>query len=210
VRLKSGRGPRGTVLQPNGKPAIGAHAVFGAEREQFSLNSDGSLNAYGEKAWLTTADGSGEFSFKPRNNGQTIFIEHASGWAEVDAENFTRERTIELEPWAIMTGRLVTTNGIPVANEKMALSMDHDSGVPYVNIQERPKTDAQGRFIFKRVPPGKLQLHRLVPSGANSHMYQLQTPVFNKPGASNDIGNVILDSPPPPPVLKEFLKKLGL
>jgi hypothetical protein len=49
-----------------------------------------------------------------------------------------------------------------------------------------------------------------VPSGVNSFMYQLQTPVFNKPGASNHLGNVVLDSPPPPPVLKEFLKKLGL
>jgi len=97
----------------------------------------------------------------------------------------------------------------------MALQMDHDwsLGTPFVNIQERPVTDANGKFVFRRVPPGKLQLHRLVPmgpSGGSGASYQLQTPVYSKPGASNDLGNVIIDSPPPPGALKEFLKKLGL
>jgi uncharacterized GH25 family protein len=212
VRLKTGRGPRGVVLRQDGKPAVGAHVVFGADREQFSLNADGTLNAYRNKELLQTTGADGKFAFKPRNNGKMLFIEHSTGWAEVEAEDFTRERTIELQPWAVITGKLVTTNGAPVPNEKMALQMDHDWQLaePFVNIQERPTTDAQGRFIFKRVPPGKLQLNRLVPSGPSSHTYKLQTPVFNKPGASNDIGNVILDSPPPPPALKEFLKKLGL
>jgi hypothetical protein len=210
VRLKSGRGPRGLVVQPNGKPAVGAHIVFAAAREQFSLGDNGELNSYGLKEWVQTTDAAGKFSFKPRTDGALLFVEHRSGWAGVDAEDFTRERTIDLQPWAVMSGRLVTTNGTPVANEKMALTMDLAGEAPYVNIQERPRTDANGRFIFQRVPPGKLQLHRLVPAGPNSHSYQLQTPVYNKPGASNHIGNVILDSPPPPPVLKEFLKKLGL
>jgi protocatechuate 3,4-dioxygenase beta subunit len=210
VRLKSGRGPRGIILQPSGKPAVGAHVVFGAAREQYSLGDDGKLSAYGRDEWVQTTDSSGRFSFKPRNDGRLVFVEHASGWMQVEAEDFSRERTIDLQPWAVMSGRLVTTNGTPVANEKMALSMDHSGELPFVNIQERPRTDANGNFIFRRVPPGKLQLHRLVPSGPSSHSYQLQTPVYNKPGASNYIGNVILDTPPPPPVLKEFLKKLGL
>jgi hypothetical protein len=210
VRLKTGRGPRGIILQPTGKPAVGAHVIFGAEREQYSLDDDGKLNAYGRGEWLVTTDTTGRFSFRPRSDGQLVFVEHTSGWAEVDAGDFSRERTIELQPWAVMSGRLVTTNGTPAANEKMALTMGHAGERPFVNIQERPRTDANGRFIFKRVPPGKLQLHRLVPSGPNSATFQLQTPVYNKPGASNYIGNVILDTPPPPPVLKEFLKKLGL
>jgi hypothetical protein len=133
----------------------------------------------------------------------------------VPAEDWTRERSIELESWAIMSGRLVRSNGVAVAGERMALQMDRDwnLGTPFVNIQERPVTDANGRFMFRRVPPGKLTLHRLVPmgpSGGSGSSYQLQTPVYSKPGASNDLGNVIIDSPPPPPALKEFLKKLGL
>jgi len=215
VRLATGRGPRGIVLRPDGKPAAGANVVLGADREQFSLGRDGVLNAYGRKEWLVTTTADGKFSFKPRTGAQTIFIAHTSGWAEVPAEDLTRERAIELEPWATMSGRLVRSNGVAVAGERMALQMEHDwsVGTPFVNIQERPITDANGRFVFLRVPPGKLQLHRLVPSGAvpsSGWTYQLQTPVYSKPGASNDLGNVIIDSPPPPPALKEFLKKLGL
>jgi hypothetical protein len=215
VRLEKGRGPRGIVLQADGKPASGANVVLGAEREQFSLGKDGVLQAYGRKEWLVTTSADGKFSFKPRAGAKTIFIAHTSGWAEAPVEDFTRERSVELEPWAIMSGRLVRSNGVAVAGEKMALQMDHDwsTGIPFVNIQERPATDANGKFIFHRVPPGKLNLHRLVPiggPGSSGASYQLQTPVYSKPGASNDLGNVIIDSPPPPPALKEFLKKLGL
>jgi hypothetical protein len=215
VRLATGRGLRGIVLQPDGKPAAGANVVLGADREQFSLGKDGALNSYGRKEWLVTTAADGKFSFKPRAGARTVFIGHASGWAEVPAEDLTRERSIELEPWAIMSGRLVRSNGVAVAGERMALQMERDwnLGTPFVNIQERPTTDANGKFVFLRVPPGKLQLHRLVPmgpSGGSGASYQLQTPVYSKPGASNDLGNVIIDSPPPPPALKEFLKKLGL
>jgi hypothetical protein len=218
VRLEPGRGPRGIVLQPNGKPATGANVIFGGDREQFSLGRDGVLSAYGRRdewEWLVTTAADGKFSFKPRSNGRALFVAHASGWAEAPAEDFTRERSLELEPWAIMSGRLVGSNGVAVAGEKMALQMDHDwsVGTPFVNIQERPITDANGRFIFRYVPPGKLQLHRLVPMGtgpSSGATFQLQTPVYSKPGASNDLGNVIIDSPPPPPALKEFLRKLGL
>ena len=215
VRLAAGRGPRGIVLQPDGKPAVGANVVFGADREQFSLDRDGVLSAYGRKEWLATTGADGKFSFKPRTGAQTIFIAHTSGWAEVPAQDLTRERSIELDPWAIMSGRLVRSNGVAVAGERMALQMEHDwsVGIPFVNIQERPTTDANGKFVFLRVPPGKLLLHRSVSSGAgpsSGWTYQLQTPVYSKPGASNDLGNVIIDSPPPPPALKEFLKKLGL
>ena len=215
VRLATGRGPRGIVLQPDGKPAAGANVVLGSDREQFSLGKEGVLSAYGRKEWLVTTAADGKFSFKPRTGARTIFIAHTSGWAEVPAEDLTRERSIELEPWAIMSGRLVRSNGVAVAGERMALQMDYDwnVGTPFVNIQERPVTDANGKFVFLRVPPGKLRLHRLVPTGpgpGSGATYQLQTPVYSKPGASNDLGNVIIDSPPPPPALKEFLKKLGL
>jgi len=215
VRLESGRGPRGIVLQPDGKRAAGAKVVLGGDREQFSLGKDGVLSAYGRSEWLVTTGADGKFSFKPRNTGRTLFVAHASGWAEAPAEDFMRERSLELEPWGIMSGRLVRSNGVAVAGEKMALQMDYDwsLGTPFVNIQERPLTDANGRFIFRHVPPGKLQLHRLVPTGpgpGSGAMYQLQTPVYSKPGASNDLGNVIIDSPPPPSAVKEFFKKLGL
>lgn len=214
VRLKRGAGPSAVVVSPDGRPASDAQVIFAAEREQYSLQKDATLYDYRQGKWLRKADKDGRFSFEARAQGRVVFIAHSSGWAKVAADECVGGK-VRLQPWATMKGRLVTTNGAPVAGEMMALMMEHDwnAGDPFVNFQERPTTDAQGRFEFKRVPPGELQLHRLVPTTpgpSSGRTYKLQTPVYNKGGQTNDLGDVKLDSPPPPPIWKEWLKKLGL
>jgi len=212
IRLKKGDGPSGVVLLPNGKPAQGATIIFAAEREQFSLSSTGSLSAYGQKEFVQTTGADGRYSFAPRSTGQRLFASHAQGWADIALEQLPRNSAVELEPWAVATGSLVDTNGKPVANMKLSLNMRRDvrGNDAFVNLQEYPVTDAQGRFQFMRVPPGELNLVRIIPMTANSWTHKPQTRFIAIPGKTNELGKVILDQPPPPSVLEELKKKLGL
>src|SRR5205814_6902359 len=118
---------------------------------------------------------------------------------------------IHLQPWAVVKGILIKTNGVPVANETLALTRfdEWHHGGALVNLQERVST-AQGRFIFSNAPPGRLEVQRLVPRGKNSYSYQQQTWFFAESGITNDLGKIIYDTPPPPPMIDKIKQKLGL
>jgi hypothetical protein len=118
---------------------------------------------------------------------------------------------VRLEPWSAVTGKLVRTNGAPVVNERLAATVPYvASGDPFVNFQEQTRTDVQGRFTIGRVPPGEWQLVRLVPMGTSGWSHQFQRPFVASPGKTNDLGNVIIDQPPPPTLIQEMKRKLGI
>jgi uncharacterized GH25 family protein len=212
IRLKHGVGPNGIVLLPDGKPAEGASVIYGALHEQFSLSGT-QLSTYGNKEAEQTTGKDGKFSFSTRPRGTTIFVSHPAGWAEESVERGGDNLKLRLKPWAAVSGTLVQSNGTCVAGTLLTLNMSHDwqEGTPFFNYQTRVKSDAQGHFTFTNVPPRKMELNRLAPSGrGGGYTYQLQTWFVAESGITNDLGNVTYDSPPPAPMLDRMKQKLGL
>ncbi len=113
---------------------------------------------------------------------------------------------------------LVTTNGVPVPNEELVLGFDADgisTGLAVFGLNLRTRTGGRGEFIITNAPPADLVLHRMVASrqtrtGPPSWARTLQTRFYASPGVTNDLGKVILDTPPPEPLLRRLKQKIGL
>lgn len=218
LRLKKGVGPNGVILLPNGQPAMGASVLYAVAQEQCSLNGT-SLVKFGQTNGVAVTAADGKFSFAPRPNGMTLFVSHSAGWAIKSVERGGVENLkIYLEPWCVVTGTLLGSNNVPAAGVALKLTMfrDWQRGGALVNLQSEATTDASGKFTFATVPPGRLELQRLVPltipgGGRSGGMsYQMQTPVTARPGIVNDIGKVIMDHPPAESVVDALKSKLGL
>ncbi len=109
------------------------------------------------------------------------------------------------------------SNGVPKAGGPLCLEMmdDWQHGGAIVDLHLQANTDAQGHFLFHDVPPGRLELQRMVPMAGTTgfsagYSEQLQTWFVAEPGITNDIGKVTYDTPPPPSMLEQMKKRLGL
>ena len=211
IRLRSGNGPNGVVLQPDGKPAVGATVWYAVAREQLELTGR-SLNKYGVNAGMKTTDTNGLFAFPLRPEGRKLFVAHTNGWAMLDLKTDPANLKVQLDAWATVIGTLVSSNGTPMPNVPLHLSLPNDwiAGDPMVSLQGSITTDANGRFVIADVIPGRLDLHRLVPMGNNAWNFKPQTWFICEPGRTNDLGKVVYDSPPPPPLADKVKKALGL
>ena len=214
LRLTKGRGPSGVVLLPNGNPAENATVIFAAAQEQYHLNETNGLISYENKDAVKTTARDGQFDFPARHRGQTIFVAHPAGWAEVPLEKDFDHLKIHLQPWAVITGILVHSNGTPAAGTNLQLNatIDWRNSSPIINLENHAITDAHGVFKFIGVPPRHIEINRTFPFGpmAGSYSYKLQTSLDVEPGITNDLGKIILDTPPEPSTLEKWKKKLGL
>jgi len=121
---------------------------------------------------------------------------------EIDGQR--PELKLRLEPWATVTGVLVTTNGTPAGNQ--ALTVDFDGAwatteQPGMMVKIHAMTGPDGRFVLTNIPPADLLLNR-------GNVWQSR--FYASPGATNDLGHVTLDTPPPEPLLKRLKQKVGL
>lgn len=209
VRLQTGAGPSGVVLLPNGQPASGATVIYGAAHDQHGLTGF-TLNSYGSTNWLRTTGADGRFTFPARKEGEAVFAAHTNGWATEQAGNGDSGLKLRLQPWAVVCGTLVQSNGPAMAGIPLHLGARYDGQHPYVNNSLRVKTDAKGWFLFTNVPPGRLELNREVPMGSGGWRNVAQTRVEVRPGVTNNLGNVFYDMPPPPTVFEQIQQQLGL
>jgi len=209
-RLTKGVGPSGVVLLPDGKPATGATVIFGAKREQFGLTGV-ELMTHGGTNWFHRTKADGKFSFPAHQDGELLFAAHTNGWTTLPAKNGKSGLKLRLEPWATVVGVLQQSNGPVMAGVRLHLGGTFDAQRPYVNLGLYCVTDSAGRFFFQNVPGERLNLVRTIPMGTGGGWtHQLQTWVEVEPGVTNDLGTVFYDTPPPPPVLEQLKRKIGL
>lgn len=215
IRMRRGEGPHGVVVVNDGTSAEGAIVVFAAEREQPNIRENGLFNQTREPDSQIKTGADGKFEFRPRANGRMVYVTHPQGWFSAPVEDFSGEEKIKLRPWAVVTGTLVGPNGTPKPGITLLLTLPYDfqKGDPIVHFNERSTTDSQGRFRFQFVPPSeRVEIQRMIPMGGpvSGYRTQLQTWFYAKPGRTNDLGKVVFDQPPPPPLLERVKDKLGL
>lgn len=213
IRLKTGTGPNGVVLLPDGKPAAGATVAYAAGREQFGFTAR-KLSTYGRDKQTQVSSEDGKFSFPMRSHGQTLLVAHDVGWVEEAVGNGGDNLKLRLQPWAMLVGVLVDANGQAMSGVELAVTMPHDwqAGDPFLGFPGRGTTDAEGRFQFSDVPPRRLEVQRVVPAGppaGRGWTYHMQTWLFAQPG-TNDLGKVSYDKPPPAPLFEQIKKSIGL
>jgi RNA polymerase sigma factor (sigma-70 family) len=173
--LDPGRMPRGTVVGPDGKALAGARAY--------------GLTAYGQsRNWAHTPLEGADFTVYGLGDGEgrEVLFMHAenklAGALRVRGDD-RGPLAAKLEPWGVVTGRLVTAEGKPQAGVLLRIA---DWLLPNNGFQ----TDQDGRFRVEGLAPGVAYTLDVVQKG------QRAAPVFTgltaKAGETRDLGDIAL------------------
>ena len=177
VTLDPGWRIKGVVLGPDGQPLAGARS--------FDLHS----RSYWERDRMKTAEFTGWFNpRRPRDVLFQLLEKGLVGVAQPPKENggFV---TVRLEPGALVTGRLVGTEGRPRAGAELEVSFRPKARESWIDYSpKRITTDHEGRFRIEallagyefRLSDGKREL----PFGGGL-----------RSGQTNDLGDVRLKEP---------------
>ena len=165
-------GISGRVLTPDGKPAGGAVLAL-AMVQRDAVIEGGKLRGYDEPEpekpgdrWrrpvFVKADAEGRFE-APHLDDITaaVLIIHESGVREMRFSEFEKFSEIALQSWGRIDGRVQWREN-PGTNEAVSLTVHRDEyGYPGVVAQyEETESDGDGRFVFDKVLPGRVQLSR--------------------------------------------------
>jgi hypothetical protein len=157
-----------TVLLPDGRPA--ASTDIGLVSPDVNLflvpggfRHPGRNQGYSESdiaARPLTTDDQGCFNLPDDPAITRVVVPHAEGYAEAPPVRLAVEPTMRLEPWSRLEGTMLS-GGKPAVGRLLALTTGPDRAQLTLDPQDYSvETDADGRFVFPKVPPGRLQLRR--------------------------------------------------
>ncbi len=143
----------GRFVDPQGEPVFGAKVIEGTST-WVPMTRNGEPDSYGERTVLT--DKEGRFELNSTTEPTRVRVLHDSGIAEklVDPED-DAIGDMELKPWASITGRLIQ-EGKPIGDQSVYFSPLVRRGLGQARFEDSyyARTDPQGRFEMKRLPPG--------------------------------------------------------
>jgi thiol-disulfide isomerase/thioredoxin len=163
-RLTKGSGPAGVLLTPGGQPAAGRTVYFSRLKDLIILQGPKlTPKKMSARDLSTVTDQAGRFSFAPDLDAFGVTVSDEAGFANVRVEDLPSSPEVRLQPWARVEGTLkIGTHA--ASNETIRLA---DAYAPYANyprpvppymISVATTTDAEGRFVFPRVPPVEVKL----------------------------------------------------
>ena len=157
--LQKGKGISGVVLLPDGSPAANATLVLAERGESSSLDQNGQLRGSGSGD-MTRSDAEGRFTFVPKLDPAKIFASHEHGFGEVSVAASNR---IVLQKWGRVKGvlrvgdKLDPEQTVRLQNRWERYS-DGNNRPTTLSFYLKADADADGNFVFEKVPPGE---HRL-------------------------------------------------
>lgn len=155
----------GTVLLPDGKPAVGANlAICSKNRDVYVTNGkldERYLDKNGDIA-ETAADGS--FKMPGREGKWVLVAVHDGGYAEVEDVEFAKSPAVKLRAWGRIEGKCAF-NGKPTPDFTIDVGGGRGSDDGVISVDQTATTDAQGKFTVERVPPVTLSVQPFFKSG---------------------------------------------
>jgi RNA polymerase sigma factor (sigma-70 family) len=173
VQLHAANAMTVTVLLPDGRPAAGVDVGLVSPGARLQLDPGGfsHVNVQSVGALLAT-DADGHFSLPDDNTITRVVVAGTDGYAEVSPAALAGQPVIRLQPWGRLEGTYLV-GGQPAANRKVLFGYGNGDfetvSLDYSGLLAT--TDADGRFVFPRVPPG---WHIL------SHQYVRPDPVLGE------------------------------
>lgn len=186
LRLKPSAALHGVVVSPDGRPLPGVSVTLTGGGNNGSISLDGTkINSYsGSKISVTDAEGKFALQSPPETGGMVVAVGEA-GFAYVPVEAVRASSTIVLQPFGKIEGTL-KIGGQPGAGKDLILTFTA-SGLGSSWDAYKRTTDAQGRFTFDNVPPGEVNIQRLIKQGENSWGFSDSTSVTVKPGETAQV-----------------------
>jgi RNA polymerase sigma factor (sigma-70 family) len=152
------------VLLPNGDPAVGADVGLVTKASELRLIPGGFDRARNQSVgYLLRTDERGTFKWQPDDAVQRIMVAHQAGFGEASPEQLAAALPIQLAPWGRLEGTYFS-GGKPVQGRQLLIELTNQNflSVSY-DLERRVRTDADGKFVFEKLPAGKHQLVRVAP-----------------------------------------------
>ena len=182
-QLDPGQMLTGTLLDPEGKPLNGAHYRGATESGAWTLLYSAQFSVHG---------------YRPDKQRTLLFVQldrKLSGSTVLKDEQ-KGTLTVQLQPWAGVTGRLVDTDGKPIAGVEL-----QDKHLPtnlwvkgpdgeHSRINESYLTDTDGRFCIQGLAPGLKYRPRVFDKKAGKFLSMGTFEVTLEPGEAKDLGDI--------------------
>ncbi len=145
-----------------GRAATGAR-VFLAPRGASLSFENGDLEIDRRNILKETTDSNGRFSFPPQQGPFLLVVFHETGYAELTAEEVPESGEVILRPWARLQGE-AWVRGEPASNYEISsrYSQPATADRPYLTYMVTTSADAEGHFVFDRIPAGEVHVTRIV------------------------------------------------
>ncbi len=168
-RLTRAEPIRGILLNPDGSPAREGIVYLVPAGDSANL-SNGDLDEYRRKGAIqANLSSGGRFSLPPQKEDYLLLVLADAGFAIVHRRDLPRENTLHLQPWARVSGTVLMGTRPAAKLDLFAQSNSEDLPMnpdePRIFPQYRVATDADGRFLFPRLMPGRYDIVRRVPNG---------------------------------------------
>jgi protocatechuate 3,4-dioxygenase beta subunit len=171
LKMKPGKDVAATIHAPDGSLVSGATAVMALPRQMAYIIDSRQVMNQGTPRQTSGADG--VVDFPPQSGHFKIAVFADAGYAEVDQDDLAKSSDITLSPWGRIEGKMMI--GSAPASDKFVdlmpaqIAMMVDPDEIRVQNQISAKTDADGKFVVERIPPGTWSVSRRVQISQNSY-----------------------------------------
>ncbi len=207
ARLQPSSALEGIVVTPDGQPVAGATVFIPTDGSPgFVQLTHERFISLGLATELTTTDASGQFQIaSPPENG-TVLAAGDPGFAAVPLAQARASGTLVLQPYGRIEG-ILRIGSEPSVGQVFWPSPATYSGLQLDFATYKTTTDANGHFVIEQIPPGKINLTRMVQTMPNAWMHSHSTEVLVEPGRTTQVtlgdtgamlrGHVSFETPPP-------------
>lgn len=168
--LSKGKDLNVMIRLPDGKPAAGAEVCLCPENRGKFINmamfvKNGHFPYRDMSRPNLKAGPDGRLSIEPQDNGFLLIVVHDQGFAQTTSEALATKPEIMLNAWARLEG-VVRHGTKPVSGMKIVVDPagPYDPRWGFLNFQDQTETDADGKFVFLKLKPGKWQVRALPPN----------------------------------------------
>lgn len=168
--LEKGSGPSGMVVDAEGKPVANAMVCCVPSGTFLYLGDESSELANYPNVVKARTNKAGQFTCLPLQGDFQLIVLADAGFTMLSGRQLAEKQPVRLQPWGQIEG--VMRIGIRPASEVRAAAHVSLRGVTsQILIERSTKTDAEGHFVIDRLPPGIVQLYRVVPLSERSSRY---------------------------------------
>jgi peroxiredoxin len=163
--LKKGSGLAGVVKSADGRPAVNAMLYYCTLRDGVYMEKGGVVRRDATHARQLRTDEQGRFTLPVVADPHSLIVLHDDGFAEVKVEELTKSAQVTLSPWGHVEGQLLVGQK-PAADETIVVQTmtyrygDGMRSFAPLSLWLTTQTDADGKFVFDKVPPGERRLTR--------------------------------------------------